>query len=165
MNKTLTVPQKEVPVLLECDVLVVGAGVSGFAAAVSASRAGANVVLAEKNHFPGGVATSGLMCSISNYFCTRNGTQITTGLPIEFLDRLVREGGTMADYLRPTQPQIPNDPEIPLLLNQVYPCHEVVKIDYHLPGCPPSADTFWEVLTSLLSDKPVELPYQLVKYD
>ena len=41
--------------------------------------------------------------------------------------------------------QIPNDEEIPLLLNKVYPCHEVVKIDYHLPGCPPSADTLWEI--------------------
>ena len=111
MNKALTVTQ-EIPILLECDVLVVGAGISGFAAAVSASRAGADVVLAEKNHFPGGVATSGLMCSISNYFVTRDGTQITTGLPIEFIDRLVSEGGTMADYLRPTQPQIPNNPEV-----------------------------------------------------
>jgi len=112
MSKTLTVPQRQVPILLKCDVLVVGAGISGFAAAVSASRAGTHVVLAEKNHFPGGVATSGLMCSISNYFVTRDGTQITTGLPIEFIDRLVREGGTMADYLRPTQPQIPNNPEV-----------------------------------------------------
>ena len=41
MNRTLTVTQ-EVPILLECDVLVVGAGTSGFAAAVSASRAGAD---------------------------------------------------------------------------------------------------------------------------
>jgi hypothetical protein len=112
MRKGLTVPPKEVPILLDCDVLVVGAGVSGFAAAVSASRAGADVVLAEKNHYPGGVATSGLMCSMSNYFCTRDGAQVTTGLPVEFLDRLVREGGTMAGYLRPTQPQIPNDPEV-----------------------------------------------------
>lgn len=111
MNNTLTITQ-EVPILLECDVLVVGAGTSGFAAAVSAARAGASVVLAEKNHFPGGVATSGRMCSISNYFVTRDGTQITTGLPIEFIDRLVSEGGTMPDYLRPTQPQIPNDPEV-----------------------------------------------------
>ena len=61
--------------------------------------------------------------------------------------------------------RIPNDPEIPLLLNKVYPCHEVVKIDYHLPGCPPSADTIWEVLVALLTDKPVELPYELIKYD
>ncbi len=61
--------------------------------------------------------------------------------------------------------QIPNDPEIPLLLNQVYPCHEVVKIDYHLPGCPPPADTLWQALVALLENKPLELPYELVKYD
>jgi NAD-reducing hydrogenase small subunit len=61
--------------------------------------------------------------------------------------------------------KIPDDPEIPLLLDKVYPCHEVVKIDYHLPGCPPSADTLWAALTALLEDRPVELPYELVKYD
>ena len=61
--------------------------------------------------------------------------------------------------------QIPNDPELPLLLDKVYPCHEVVKIDYHLPGCPPPADTLWEALVALLSNKPVALPYELVKYD
>lgn len=60
---------------------------------------------------------------------------------------------------------IPDDKEIPLLLDKVYPCHEVVKIDYYLPGCPPSADTLWEALTSLLSNKPLELDYELVKYD
>ena len=49
---------------------------------------------------------------------------------------------------------IPNDPELPLLLDKVYPCHEVVKIDYFLPGCPPSADTLWEALTALLAGKP-----------
>ncbi len=61
--------------------------------------------------------------------------------------------------------EIPNDPEIPLLLNKVYPAHEVVKVDYHLPGCPPSADTLWAALNALLADEPVELPYQLIKYD
>ena len=39
---------------------------------------------------------------------------------------------------------IPNDPDLPILLDKVYPCHEVVKIDYFLPGCPPSADLIWE---------------------
>jgi NAD-reducing hydrogenase small subunit len=61
--------------------------------------------------------------------------------------------------------KIPDDPEIPLLLNKVYPCNEVVKIDYHLPGCPPPADTLWEALVALLTDKPVALPYELIKYD
>jgi NAD-reducing hydrogenase small subunit len=61
--------------------------------------------------------------------------------------------------------RVPNDAEIPLLLNKVYPCGEVVKIDYHLPGCPPSADTIWQALVALLNDKPVDLPYELIKYD
>lgn len=61
--------------------------------------------------------------------------------------------------------KIPDDPEIPLLLDKVYPCHEVVKIDYHLPGCPPPADTLWEALTALLENRAVELPYVLLKYD
>jgi len=61
--------------------------------------------------------------------------------------------------------QIPNDPELPLILNKVYPCHEVVKIDYYLPGCPPPADTVWEALVALLNGKPLDLPYELIKYD
>ena len=60
---------------------------------------------------------------------------------------------------------IPNDEEIPLLLNKVYPCHEVVKIDYFLPGCPPSADTLWEAMVALLEGKPLALEYELIKYD
>ncbi len=61
--------------------------------------------------------------------------------------------------------RIPDDPEIPLLLDKVYPAHEVVKIDYHLPGCPPSADTLWAALNALLGGRTVELPYELIKYD
>jgi NAD-reducing hydrogenase small subunit len=79
----------------------------------------------------------------------------------ECLDEAFLDGPTVHNPSR----EIPNDPEIPLLLNKVYPCHEVVKIDYHLPGCPPPADTLWEALVALLTDKPVELPYELVKYD
>ena len=61
--------------------------------------------------------------------------------------------------------RVPDDPEIPLLLDRVYPAHQVVKIDGFLPGCPPSADTLWEALTALLEGRPVDLPYSLVKYD
>jgi len=60
---------------------------------------------------------------------------------------------------------VPSDAEIPLLLDQVYPAHEVVKIDYFLPGCPPPAETLWEALVALLHDRPVDLPYGLIKYD
>lgn len=61
--------------------------------------------------------------------------------------------------------RIPDDPELPLLLDKVYCAHDVVKIDYYLPGCPPQADTLWQALVAVLSDNPVNLPYELVKYD
>lgn len=61
--------------------------------------------------------------------------------------------------------QLPNDPELPLLLDRVHPIQEVVKVDLFLPGCPPSADAIWEALNSLLAGRPVQLPYRLIKYD
>jgi NAD-reducing hydrogenase small subunit len=79
----------------------------------------------------------------------------------ECLDEAYRNGLTVYN----PSGQIPNDPELPLLLNKVYACHEIVKIDYFLPGCPPSADTLWEALVALLNNKPVALPYELIKYD
>src|SRR4030042_1363079 len=35
--------------------------------------------------------------------------------------------------------RIPDDPDIPMLMNKVYPVHEGVKVDYFMPGCPPPA--------------------------
>ncbi|MBP6908846.1 MAG: NADP oxidoreductase [Candidatus Saccharicenans sp.] len=60
---------------------------------------------------------------------------------------------------------IPHDEDLPLILDRVYPCHEIVKIDYFLPGCPPSADLIWEALTALVQNRPMKLDYQLIKYD
>jgi NAD-reducing hydrogenase small subunit len=62
-------------------------------------------------------------------------------------------------------PGVPNDPEIPLLLNKVHPIHEVVKVDYFLPGCPPSADAIWTFLTELVQGKPIKFPYTQIHYD
>jgi len=62
-------------------------------------------------------------------------------------------------------PAIPNDPEIPLLLDRVHPVQEVVKIDYFLPGCPPSADAIWTLLTELIEGRPVGLAYTQIQYD
>ena len=60
---------------------------------------------------------------------------------------------------------IPNDEDLPLLLDRVYPSHEIVRIDYFLPGCPPSADAIWATLTALLTGQSPVLPYGLLKYE
>lgn len=77
----------------------------------------------------------------------------------ECLQEAYLDGPTIVDGL------IPNDPELPILLDRVYPCHEVVKIDYFLPGCPPSADTLFNAIVALLQGDTLALPYELVKYD
>lgn len=60
---------------------------------------------------------------------------------------------------------LPNDEELPIILDKVYPCHEIVKIDYFLPGCPPSADLIWEALHALITGNEMKLPYEVFKYD
>ncbi len=60
---------------------------------------------------------------------------------------------------------LPNDAELPVLLDRVYPCHEVVKIDYFLPGCPPDAELLWNALTALINNREMDLPYEVFKYD
>ncbi len=53
--------------------------------------------------------------------------------------------------------QIPNAAEILSLSHRVHPLHEVVDIDYYIPGCPPSADTIFYVLNELLNDRVPDL--------
>ncbi|MEM2081207.1 MAG: oxidoreductase [Candidatus Bathyarchaeia archaeon] len=47
--------------------------------------------------------------------------------------------------------QVPT--EVPELLEKVRPLHEVVKVDYFIPGCPPSATVINYVLTELLAGR------------
>ena len=61
--------------------------------------------------------------------------------------------------------KIPNDPELPLLLDKVHPIHEVVRIDYFLPGCPPSADAIWKFLTDLIAGRTPVMGHGLLQYD
>ena len=60
---------------------------------------------------------------------------------------------------------IPNDPELPLPLDKVHPLHEVVHVDYFIPGCPPSADAIWKFLTDLIAGRTPALGHGLLHYD
>ena len=60
---------------------------------------------------------------------------------------------------------IPNDAELPLPLNKVHPIHEIVRVDYFIPGCPPSADAIWKFLTDLLAGRTPVLSVAQMHYD
>jgi hypothetical protein len=87
MTSVWTEPARDLPVIGAPDVLVVGAGSAGIAAAIAAARRGADVWLVERYGFIGGLATFGLI----NLLLTLDdgcGTQVVAGLCQEFVDQL-----------------------------------------------------------------------------
>lgn len=80
---------------MKCDVLVLGGGGAGLAAAVSAARRGAHTVLVERHGALGGMATAALVHSICGLYLLRDepGAVLAHhGLPAEFAARLIRSG-------------------------------------------------------------------------
>jgi len=60
---------------------------------------------------------------------------------------------------------IPGHEDIPKLLDNVYPCNEIVKIDYYIPGCPPNAQHIWKVVKNILLDEEFSIAHDEFKYD
>ena len=65
--------------------------------------------------------------------------------PRKLLERIYLEGAQESRV-------IPND-GVPALLRQAIPLHEVVKVDLHVPGCPPSAQAIAYVLGELVEGR------------
>jgi len=61
--------------------------------------------------------------------------------------------------------RVPDDPELPLLLDKVHPIHEVVRVDYFIPGCPPSGDAIWKFLTDLIAGRTPRLSHPMLHFD
>lgn len=89
-NGKVVMPAREVPIFHETDVVVVGGGPAGFAAAVAAARTGAKVALVEKDGSLGGLFTNGLvLIMLATSVRRENGTWdlVTKGLCEEFMNR------------------------------------------------------------------------------
>ena len=83
-------PEKELPIYGRFDVIVVGGGPAGFAAALASVRNGAKTLIIERFPFFGGTATASLMLNINGF---RNqvkpdGLQTSKGIPEEVILRL-----------------------------------------------------------------------------
>ncbi len=92
---TYTEPAHQLPVIREVDVIVVGGGAAGLAAAIASARAGAKTVLVERFGYLGGTATASLMACINGF---RNqvepdSTQTVRGLAEEIVLELKVLGG------------------------------------------------------------------------
>ena len=78
---------RQTPIVDSPDVLVVGGGSAGLAAAVAAARSGADTVLLERYGYLGGLATGGMVILLLS-LDDGNGTQVIAGLCQELVDRL-----------------------------------------------------------------------------
>ena len=87
MRTFITEPESRTPVIAETDILVIGGGSAGLAAAVAASRAGARAMLVERYGSLGGLATNGLIILLLTLDDGR-GKQVIAGLCQEMVDRL-----------------------------------------------------------------------------
>ena len=85
--------KREIPVIASADVVVVGGGLGGISAALSAARSGASVILTEANGFLGGVATAGMCCSVFNCMFSRERKLLIGGNPLEIVDALATGAG------------------------------------------------------------------------
>ncbi len=87
-------PARNTPIVARADVVVVGGGPAGIAAAVAAARNGARTVLVERYPYLGGLASGGMVLVLDDY-C--NGSEITVaGLCQELTDRMTRLGLAVA---------------------------------------------------------------------
>lgn len=106
-------PAREIPVLMDADVVVVGGGTTGPVAAIAAARRGKKVVLIERFGSLGGILTLGLN--------TKPSGALVGGIPLEIWNLARSAGGAGADYMATTKTggvkiASPTDPEIMKML-------------------------------------------------
>ncbi|MEO5672067.1 MAG: FAD-dependent oxidoreductase [Ramlibacter sp.] len=100
MPKILTEPARQTPVLGEYDVVVLGGGPAGIAAAVSAARAGRATLLIERYGFLGGMGTAAGVTNFCGLHANVHGDirQVVHGVADDLLSRIARLGGLNAPH-------------------------------------------------------------------
>jgi hypothetical protein len=112
--KTYMEPSRQLPISRDVDVIVVGGGPAGLAAAIASARNGARTVLIEQFGYLGGTATASLMACINGF---RNqvepdSTQTVRGIAEEIVLQLKALGGLgISPYPQKAYPTEPGQME------------------------------------------------------
>ena len=103
-KKKMQEPAREISVIEEADVVVIGGGPGGLPAAVAAARQGAKTLLIERYGVLGGLATTCLMGPLFGYapfgyfsFHSEGARPLLGGIPVEIVRKLQEIGGAPDD--------------------------------------------------------------------
>ena len=97
MKKFITEPACKIPVVRKADIIVIGAGVAGIAAAVAAGRNGAKTILVERYGCIGGTMSGVPMKWIGGYNPKAHG-----GIIREFIEKTRSDKGIIREFYIPT---------------------------------------------------------------
>ncbi|ADH91583.1 FAD dependent oxidoreductase [Ancylobacter novellus DSM 506] len=121
------------PVRHTADVLVVGGGAAGMAAAVAARRLGADVLLVERNGYLGGtlsMVTLGSICGL--YAVTPTEViPVVAGFASEFVERMQRLGGSKGPLRWLETASLPYDPTIAKLVGDEMASEAQLRVAFH----------------------------------
>ena len=121
-------PARKIPVVDSADVVIIGGGPAGFAAAVAASREGADVLLLERQYFLGGLFTGCGVTPIINMYHPSTGgrsEQPVHGIADELCRRLNEVGMISWEGIRPKV-----DPEAAKYFMEAFCAESGVRILY-----------------------------------
>jgi hypothetical protein len=95
MHRELVEPSRRIPVYAESDVVVLGGGPAGIAAAAAAGRMGCSTLLVERYGFLGGMGTAAGVTNFCGFYANVHGEhrQVVFGVAQELLERMDRMGG------------------------------------------------------------------------
>lgn len=100
-NTTIQEPARQTELYGEFDVVVLGGGPSGIAAAATAAKGGASTLIIEKYGFFGGMGTAAGVTNFCGLYanCYGEHTQVVQGIAAEFLHQIDAIGGLKAPHL------------------------------------------------------------------
>jgi glycine/D-amino acid oxidase-like deaminating enzyme len=109
MSRTVQEAARDIPIIADVDVLVIGGGPAGVSAAAGAARVGARVIVLEKHGFLGGMWTAGMVLTLAGFNeWQRPYRRCVAGIGGEWVQRAEDQGGARFDngFAINTEPEV-----------------------------------------------------------
>ena len=150
--ETIREPARDVPIVHQCDVCVIGASCTGVFAAVTAAKLGASVALIEGNAFFGGVATAGLVNIWHSLHDTVGELPIIGGLTADVVNRLMARDAAVLHTHNASKHATLNTAELTIELDALVTEQRAIRPFLHTHFAAPVGEA-GEMTAAIIEDK------------